>query len=73
MTDLATTDNQRAPGDCLRCLAESVFTSRGSDALAGLGALVREVEVAHPGFIARLAAVNDLQRLGILPDARPTH
>ena len=74
MTDQATTStttDERAA--LLRQLAEVLFTGHGSDARAGLGFLVREIEAAHPGFIARLNAVNDLQRLGLALDVATAH
>lgn len=54
-------------------LAEALLARPGSDARAGLGFLVRELEAAHPGFIARLNAVNDLQRLGLSLDVATSH
>lgn len=69
MTNQATTpttpDERSAQ---LRQLAELLFTGKGSDARAGLGQLVREIETSHPGFIARLNAVNDARRLGLWSD-----
>jgi hypothetical protein len=54
-------------------LAEALLARPGSDARAGLGSLVREIEATHPGFIARLNAVNDLQRLGLSLDVATAH
>ena len=54
-------------------LAAALLAEPGSDARAGLGFLVREIEAAHPGFIARLNAVNELQRLGLTLDVATAH
>lgn len=61
----ATPDERSAQ---IRLLAEVLFTGKGSDARAGLGQLVREIETSQPGFIARLNAVNDARRLGLWSD-----
>jgi len=68
MTQQTTPDNRADAHDRLRRLAELLFAATGSDARAGLGHLVREIELAQPGFIARLNAVNDARRLGLRSD-----
>ncbi|MBX9574996.1 MAG: hypothetical protein K2X07_05090 [Caulobacteraceae bacterium] len=65
MTDQAAPDNQDDPTQRLRMLAAALLAEPGSDARAGLGHLVREIEAAQPGFIDRLSAVNDARRLGL--------
>lgn len=37
----------------------------GSDWKAGLGALLREIEAREPGFIQKIAAIEQLRRLGL--------
>lgn len=65
-------DDATVAADMLR-LAHALLAQPGSDARAGLGAIVREIEAAHPGFIARLSAVDVLQRLGLSIDVATTH
>ncbi|MGQ2989768.1 MAG: hypothetical protein ACT6RD_00105 [Brevundimonas sp.] len=48
----------------LRELARSLM-SEGSDWKAGVGALIREVEAIEPGFIQKIAAGDQLRRLGL--------
>jgi len=48
----------------LRELAQSLM-SEGSDWKAGVGALIREVEAREPGFIQKIAAGDQLRRLGL--------
>lgn len=62
MTD---TTNDKVTADQMVRLVKAMVAEPGSDARAGLGAIVREIEEAHPGFIAKLNAVNDGQRLGL--------
>lgn len=70
MTD--TTDDKVTADQMLR-MVKAMIAEPGSDARAGLGAIVREIETAHPGFIAKLNAVNDGQRLGLKIDVAPVH
>ena len=71
MMDQATTATPEERADQLKRLAEVLFTGQGSDARAGLGQLVREIEASHPGLIAKLSAVNDARRLGLAPLSAP--
>lgn len=48
----------------LRELAQALMND-GSDWKAGIGSLLREVEAREPGFIQKIAAVQQLQRLGL--------
>lgn len=48
----------------LRDLAVALMQP-GSDWRAGIGALIREVEAIEPGFIQRIAAIDQLRRLGL--------
>ena len=68
MTDQTAPNNYDEATERLRRLAEVLFAPAGSDTRAGLGHLVREIEAAQPGFIARLNAANDALRLGLRTD-----
>lgn len=57
--------DDRKVDDQMTRLAQALWAQPGSDARAGLSAIVREIEETTPGFFARLAAVNDARRLGI--------
>ncbi|MGA0544545.1 hypothetical protein ACO2Q1_04685 [Brevundimonas sp. VNH65] len=48
----------------LRDLAVALMQP-GSDWRAGIGALIREVETIEPGFIQKIAATDQLRRLGL--------
>lgn len=37
----------------------------GSDWQVGIGSLIREVEAIEPGFIQKIAAIDQLRRLGL--------
>lgn len=68
MIDQTAPNNHDEATQRLRRLAEVLFAPAGSDTRAGLGHLVREIEAAQPGFIARLTAANDARRLGLRTD-----
>ena len=54
----------------IKALAVALMNG-GSDWKAGIGSLLRAIEEREPGFIAQIAAVNTLERLGLpLSDAR---
>jgi hypothetical protein len=65
MTD---TTNDRDAADLVTRLAQALLSEPGSDARAGLGSLVREIETVSPGFIDRLNATNVARRLGLRSD-----
>ena len=61
MTNITETDPRI---DRLKTLAVALM-SDSSDWRAGIGALLREIEAHEPGFIQRIAAVDQLRRLGL--------
>ena len=50
----------------LRALAIALMDNR-ADWRAGIGGLIREIEDREPGFIQRIAADDQLKRLGVCP------
>lgn len=48
----------------LKALAQALMGD-GSDWKAGIGCLLREVEAREPGFIQKIAAIDQLRRLGL--------
>lgn len=53
------------PHDHLTALAATLIRDGRSDWRAGIGSLLREVEAREPGFIQKLAAIDQMRRLGL--------
>ncbi len=52
-------------------LVVQLLKARRSDAVAGLGSLLREIEIIAPGAIQNEAARIELRRLGVTTALRP--
>ncbi|MGA0545639.1 hypothetical protein ACO2Q1_10205 [Brevundimonas sp. VNH65] len=53
------------PHEHLTTLAAALIRDGRSDWRAGIGSLLREVEAREPGFIQKLAAIDQMRRLGL--------